>query len=557
MIPCARPVVGKPAGLLAHLLWVGLVGLLVTQGCVTEGPATSGNAPITVRGYLPTPPVSLSFIGKAGDMASEIFAVQVTDSLVQFDADLVLQPRLAESWQFSEDRKTVTFKLRRGVRWHDGEPVTAHDVVYTAQLVAEPTLENRSYGMQFAADQVTISALDDYTLEARYAEATPEVLESWRLPILPRHSASRDTVPGDGQPHRLLEGEFVRHPIGCGPFRFVSFEPDREIVLEANDDYWDGRPAIDRLVFKIIPEERTAYQALLAGDIDVLSTSPDLWRESRESDQAERLEAFVYYRLNVWQISWNQDGSNPFFDDPRVRKALLLALDRDEFNAAMMDGLGRPGATIYHPETVWAAPDVKPLPYDPEQARRLLDEAGWVDRDGDGIREKDGRPFVFNHLTPASPFKLVDHMAAWEQESWAKVGVSATIEKLEWRALQERRNTHRYEAASWSVAFSASPDLWDMLHSSARGEGWNFGGLADTEVDRLVSEGRRTFDTESRRKIYHDLQRRLQELQPAACLFHFPSPVLHDKRLQGITPSPMDYWRTTQGPRVWRWTEER
>jgi peptide/nickel transport system substrate-binding protein len=520
--------------------------LALAAGCSGE-PVEPQTETIVVRANLQDDPASLSLIGKT-DRSAEILAVQLTDSLVQYDSKLNLLPRVAESWEFSDDRLTLTFHLRPGVRWHDGSPVTAEDVVFTVHKVMDPAVENRPWAPEFK-DLLSIEAPDERTVVARYGVATPDVLEAWRLPLIPKHLAAMD--------EDLLTGEFSRHPVGCGPFRFVRYRPGQEIVLEANDDYWDGRPAVDRLVMKIYPDQRTAYQALLAGDLDITVLTSPLWVEARASSEADRFDGFVYTLFSTWIVFWNQDGSNPYFTDPGVRKAMVLALDRESFIASVVHGHARPGATTYHPDTIWYDRSVRPLPYDPDEAARLLAEAGWRDRDGDGVLDKDGRPFEFTLLIPASTQQLNDQIAVWQQQSWSEIGIKAEIEKLEWQAFRKRRNSRQFHAASHSLTFSANPDHYELYHSSARGEGFNFSGLADPGIDRLVEQGRRTFDFEARREIYHQLQRLLQEAEPITCLFYFSSPVIHDKRLHGVAPSPLDFWRTAEGARVWRWIEER
>jgi peptide/nickel transport system substrate-binding protein len=235
---------------------------------------------------------------------------------------------------------------------------------------------------------------------------------------------------------------------------------------------------------------------------------------------------------------------------------MVLALDREAFIDNVAHGLARRGATSYHPDTVWYDDRIEPWPYDPAEASRLLDEAGWRDSDGDGVLDKNGRPFKFTLLINVSRQQLNDHIAAWQQQSWAEIGIVAEIERLEWQAFRERRNAGKFGAASFSLTFTSDPDHFGLYHSSAADGGYNFGGLADPEIDRLVEEGRRTFDFETRLDIYHRLQQLLHEKQPVTCLFYFASPVIHDRRLQGVVPSPVDYWRTTQGARLWRWVEE-
>jgi peptide/nickel transport system substrate-binding protein len=531
---------------------LGCAILLAIAGCVACGGAATdepGGGPTdvkTVRILLSADPASLSILGKLDGNADRL-NLQLTDSLVQYDAGLRLQPRVAESWEVSDDRKTVTFHLRDGVRWHDGTPVTADDVVFTVEKVREPAVENKTYGPLFR-DVESIEALDPSTVRVHYTKTTPDFLESWCVPLVPRHLA--------GVEEDLLTSEFARHPIGCGPFRFVSYRRGQEIVLEANDDYWDGRPQIDRLVFKIYPDQRTAYQALIIGDLDMMKVSPELWNEARQSEAGARLNAIVYSNLAVWPVIWNQDGSNPFFVDVRVRKALVHALDRDEFVEKVAHGLANPGITTYHPESPWADASLKPREYDRERAERLLDEAGWRDRDGDGIRDREGRPFRFTLLTPNSSFQLVQQIAVWQQDAWKQIGVHAEIERMEWQAFRERRNAGNFEAVSFLLRFTPNPDQFDLYHSSATETGFNFYGLNDAEIDRLVELGRATFDQEERVAIYGQLQQALYEREPITCTFNFASPVLYDRRLSGVTASPLGVLLTTEGPRLWRWTDD-
>ncbi len=524
--------------------------LLLLAGCAGDpaerGSGSGADGPVTVRALMNKDPASVSLIGKT-DRNADTLAVQITDSLVQYDSQLVFVPRLAESWSFSDDHRSVTFKLRPGVRWHDGQELTSADVAFTLQLVRRPEVENRTYAPLFA-DMESVTTPDPLTVVVRFSRADPDILDAFRVPIVPAHRIDLD---GD-----FLTGEFARHPIGCGPFRFVSYRPGEEIVLEANDDYWDGRPFIDRLVFRIFPEHATAYQAMLKGDLDTMVAVPELYRQALEADTAGRLAGLVFYRLSVWQIIWNLDGSNPFFDDVRVRKAMILATDRDSFNRSVVHGLGRLPASIYHQELPWHDPDLLPLPYDPDAARELLEQAGWLDRDGDGVRERSGRELEFTLMIIASSQKLNDHMAAWLQQSWAEVGARVQIEKLEWLQFRERRNSHQFMAAMGGVGLTTNPGMYPLYHSEAVDQ-MNYGRFADAEVDHLIESSRRIFDPAERQRSVRQLERRLFELQPAAWLFNFPSPLLHDRRLQGIRTSPVGHWATSEGPRLWRWSETR
>jgi len=507
--------------------------------------ACSGDKPRdnTVRALLSADPASLSLLGKM-DLNTELLAAQITDSLVQYDAHLALVPRVAESWQVAEDRRTVTFRLRDGVRWHDGRPVEAEDVVFSVHAAQRPATENKTYAT-LLADIESVTATDARTLEVHYKTLSPDFLEAWRLPLLPRHLAGAD--------EDLLTGEFGQHPIGCGPFRFVSYRVGQEIVLDANAAYWDGPPELDRLVLKIYPDQRTGFQALLLGELDLMRVSADLWLEARETEDGARLGSFVYWPLTVWPVMWNLEN-NPFFGDARVRRALVHALDREEFAEVVAHAQARPAVTTYHPDTEWADAALKPRTHDPELAARLLEEAGWTDADGDGVREKDGRPFRFTLLVPDSSMQLVQQIVVWQQHSWAAIGVAAEIERLEWQAFRERRDAGEFEAASFNISLTPSPDQSDLYHSSARETGYNVYGLRDPIVDRLCESGRAEFDRDKRREIYRELQRILHEQEYISAMFHFASPILHDAGLSGLAASPIGLWVTADGPRRWRWT---
>ena len=522
---------------------LSVLATLICLHCGQQPPAS--HRLNRVRVLMTNEPKSLSLIGKT-DRNAEIVASQIADGLLQYNADLTIQPALAESWEFSEDQRSITFHLRAGVRWHDGTPFNAEDVVYTVNLIRDPATENRSFGPKFGS-LVSITAIDELSVTAVFDQASPDILHAWWFPIIPQHLVE----PGKG----IIEGTFKYHPIGTGPFRFLSYTPGVEIVLEANDDHWAGRPVIDQLAFKFYPEQRTAYQELLAGNLDLAPVTYDLYEEARNSPDTDHIDAIMYSRFSVWQLALNQDGSNPFFGDPRVRIALVQALDRESFIANVLFDAARPGITSYHPDTVWADPSIAPWPYDQAAAKRLLDEAGWQDTDGDGIRDKDGQPFRFTLMISASSQKIVDYMAAWEQESWRALGLDVEIEKLEWLAFREKRNAHQFDALSAGFTFGPEPDQTELYHSSSREHGFNFFGLDDPEIDRLLEAGTSTFDDAARIAIYHELQRRLHETEPLTCLFYFSTPVLFDRELKGITPSPRDIYRISTGPRLWHWAD--
>jgi peptide/nickel transport system substrate-binding protein len=493
--------------------------------------------------HITQDPASLSLIGKT-DLNTEVVAMRLTDALVQYDEQLVLQPLLAESWAFSEEDRTITFKLRDGVRWHDGEPLTSADVLFTIDKLRDPETENRTWAPEFRG-LIRLEAPDDTTVVATYSEIEADALSGWRTPILPAHIVGRD--------EDLFNGDFARHPVGCGPFKFVSYVRGQEIVLEANDDYWGGRPQIDRLEIKIFADQQTAFQALLTGDLHIMVMSSNLWRQLDESADAERFVRTRYKRYAAWVLGWNQ--RTPYFDDARVRRALVHALDRRTFIDNVVDGMAHLGATTFPPASTWADPTLEPLRFDPAEARRLLDEAGWIDTDGDGVRERDGVRFSITLLVSKGPQQLTEWMAAWQQQSWAEVGVETTIDQLEFQTFRERRKERAFHVLGQSFHFT-NPDMSGLYHSNEAEGGYNFWGVNDPEIDALLDLVRTTIEPEARRAAMFRLQRLLDERQPVTALFFFDAPLVYDKRLLGVRPSPLGYANTIHGPREWRWSDE-
>lgn len=526
-----------------RVLWLSVAASAALLACT----AGTGRKDNDVRVAISASPQSLSLIGNT-DMTSSQIASIISDGLVAYDAEGRYVPMVARAWELASDGKTLTLRLRDGVTWHDGQRVTSRDVAYTVQKVREPATLSRAWASAFANID-SIETPDDLTVIAHYTTTYADALEPWRVPLVPEHLASKDD--------NFLQGAFAHHPIGCGPFRFVSHDPGQNVVVAAFDRYWGGRPPIDRIVFKISTAERTSYESLLLGQLDMLTVSPDLWRDSLTAPAAARLSRFVYYRLTAWKIDWNQDASTPFFHDKRVRRALLMALDRERFASSVVAGLGRPGVSSYPPGTPWADPSIVAVPFDPVESGRLLDEAGWKIPSGGGLRRKDGVPFQFTLLFPAGSQEMADRSAAWMQQSLAEIGVGMKIEKIANDAFQQRRKTHVFQAAMASIAFDQTPDRFDLYHSSANQSGFNYGSFSDAEVDRLLEDGRTTVDPTARRAIYNRLQQRIHDLQPIAFLFQFAQPVLHDSELQGVVPSAVGLYQFMPGPRAWHWSSTR
>ncbi len=440
----------------------------------------------------------------AQDSASSEINGFVFNGLLKYDKDLILVGDLAESWEVKEGaRPEITFTLRPGVRWHDGRPFTAEDVRFTYQTIMDEktnTVRRSDYEL---VDRLEV--LDARHLRVIYKEPFSPGLSSWTIGIIPRHllaGSDINTTP------------FNRRPVGTGPFKFAEWVSDEKIALTANPDYFEGRPLLDRIIYRIIPETSLSEIELLTGGIDLFSTYPHQYqRMSRDP----RLTLYRYPSLGYTYVGYNQNSV--LFQDRRVRQALTMAINREEMITFILFGLGRQ-ATGPFPGHLWYAdPKVTPWPFDPERARRYLKEAGWEDRDGDGILEKDGKPFRFTLITNSGNEVRKD-VGVLIQRYWRDLGIDVKLEMYEWSVfLKNFINPRHFDACILGWSLGVDPDAYNIWHSKQIKDGFNFIGYRNPVADRLWEAGRREYQPDKRRQIYYQLQALLAEDQPYTFLF--------------------------------------
>ncbi|GAB4248922.1 MULTISPECIES: peptide-binding protein [Deferrisoma] len=470
----------------------------------------------------------------ATDSASHSVAGLIYNGLVKYDGEYNVVGDLAESWEVSEDNLTITFYLKKGVRFHDGAPLTARDVEFTYRVTMDPNTLTAYRGDFEPVDSVEV--LDDHTLRVRYKEPFAPALISWGAAVLPRH---------------LLEGkdintsELGRHPVGTGPFRFVEWTTGQRIVLERNPDYFDvdpdtgmRLPYFDRYVFRIIPDLGVQFNELLAGKIDMMGLKPLQWVRQTDSERFRSQYNKYKYLANAYTyLGYNLE--KPMFQDVRVRRALTHAIDKNEIVEGVLLGLGVPATGPYKPGTWVYNPDVPKYPYDPERAKALLAEAGWTDTDGDGVLDKDGRPFRFTVLTNQGNDQRLKTAEIIQQRLKA-VGVEIEIRVLEWAAfINEFVKPGKFDAVILGWTITQDPDLYDVWHSSkAVPGGLNHTHYRNPEVDDLLVRARKTFDREERKRLYDRFQEILAEDQPYTFLYVPYALVAVSNRVHGIRPAP-------------------
>jgi len=463
----------------------------------------------------------------ASDSASSSINGLVYNGLVRYDKNLQLEGELAESWEISPDNLTITFHLRPGVTFHDGTPLTSADVLFTYQVYIDPktpTAYAESYKQVARAE-----APDPLTFRVSYAKPYAPALESWGVPILPKHLlAGKD----------ITKSPLSRSPIGTGPYRFVDWKAGEKLVLEANPDYFEGRPYIKRVVYRVIPDSSTQFLELQSGSLDFMGLTPIQYQTQTDTPAfTRRFNKYRYLTFSYTYLGYNL--RRPMFQDKRVRQALSYAINKQEIVDGVLLGLGQPATGPYKPDSWVYNPNVQRYPYDPGQAKALLAEAGWRDSDGDGILDKDGQPFAFTIVTNQGN-DLRTKSGEIIQRRFREVGIDVKLRVIEWASfLKEFINPGNFDATILGWSTGPEPDQYDIWHSSKTGpRELNFIAFRNAEADRLLEEGRRTFDQAERKRIYDRFQEILAEEQPYTFLYVGEALPAVAKRFRGIEPAP-------------------
>lgn len=443
------------------------------------------------------------------------------------------EPRLAERWDISDDKLTFTFYLRKGVRWHDGEPFSADDVIFTFDKLFDThckTISMRSFLEPIERYEKLDAHTVRFTLRKRYWYAFDAIAEIF---IYPKHVFEG----GDFNTHPAN-----RAPVGTGRYRFGHWKTGDEIVLVRNDGYYGRKAYLDKLVFKYAPDPTVRAQLLQRGELDVAErVSPEQWARLAE----EPAIAAAFWRLRhvpdgVQWIGWNQ--SRPMFRDARVRRALTMLIDRGDIVQNLRLGLDMPAASWFYPGSKQYNTKLAPLPYDPKRAIELLEQAGWKDTNANGTRDKDGVELALTFLYPAGN-PLYEQLASLMQNDFGKVGIAVETSRLEWAVYTERLRKHEFDACSLVWKLEPRSDPWQIWHSSSIGGGSNWVSFRNVEADRLMQAAREEFDVERRAALYHRFSEILHQEQPYTLLFNRYNLSLVSKRFGGVYSTPYGLFR--------------
>ncbi|MCK5411912.1 MAG: hypothetical protein KAJ67_07445 [Gemmatimonadetes bacterium] len=432
--------------------------------------------------------------------------------MATFDDAGKIIPNLARSWEHSEDYRTWTYHLRTDVLWHDGVPVTAHDVGFSMALMARPDI-----GYYGPLESVAVH--DDSTITIR--SQRPQEVDWWTV-FYPKHLLQ------ELDPASFMEWEFWTRPVGNGPFRYVRHEPRTLWEMEANPAYYAGKPAIDRLRIKFGGGE--ALPELLSGQVDAATY---VRREDIPQLEAD-LRFDVYYLVSpgvewIEGIFWNL--KHPFLGEPAVRRALTLAVDRRELRQLQrIPGELPTFDGFFTGRQFWTGNLPDPLPYDPSEAKRLLEARGWLDRDGNGVRERGGREARFTALVGgggSGQTYSYGQAAVYVQAALREVGVAMDIQRLE-SGLHQRLLRGDFDAAFRRIL--QLPRGLRIFFREDSGPGWT-----DPAMIELVEAARQTRDPAAQDSLYTAMYRIVASWLPLTLLSPEVLWFVASERIKGLS----------------------
>lgn len=511
--------------------WAGVV---LAAGILAGAGPAAGQGRTVIYGSIAEPQALNPLM--APDVVSKQINEMLFAGLVAFGEGQVLQPKLATAWEVSGDGLTWTFHLRKDVRWHDGRELTAEDVKFTYDQILDPKSAMRLARSDYL-NLKRVEVVDKHTVRFLLDAPFAPFLSTLVVGIVPKHVLA-------GQDLRTTP--FNRRPVGNGPFKVKAWDAAQKVVLEAHPEYFGGRPGLDGIIWKVVPDSNVLTIQLESGEVHVapVINAADVPRLARNPRLrlSETLGFNTYLGLNL---------ANPLFADGRVRRALAQGIDREAIIEKIMDGRAVPATSDLLPGTWAHNPQVRRYPYRPAEAKALLAQAGW--RPGpDGVLVKDGQRLRFTLLTNAGD-KNRERIILVARQQWGALGVEVEPQFLELNTfIRERVLKRQYEAMLIGSSVPLDPDfLYRRYHTKSipMEVGHNFLNYRNAEVDALLDRGRATADVDARRRAYFRVQEILADEVATLPLYHPKVTYGAAAGLAGLAPIPTNlFWNTE------RWT---
>lgn len=448
--------------------------------------------------------------------------------LIYLDRNLQPIPGLADSWDISDDGLTYRFELNEKATFSDGTPVRASDVVFTLARIIDPASESvQTAGSFDTLDMTKTKAVDEHTVDVVFKQPLATQLVRFNdVLVIPEHVYSTGNFRND----------WSARAVGSGPYELVRRVPGKEVVIQRRKSYWAERPHIQTIVFKLVADHGTAFNALKRGEIDETTIPSDTWMRERNNPQLARTIDFQrFYTLSYNYIAWN--NRNPLLSDKRVRRAMSMCIPIDAVIQDIYHGTARAMSGPFTPDEWAYNPTVPVIRYDPDGAKALLATAGWTDHNADGVLDKDGKPFRFELLIMVGS-ATANQIAQMTQSELKKIGVQVDIVTMDGAMAIQRILKGNYQAAYLAWELDSDPDPYALFHSSQTpGHGNNFVYYANPEADRLMETARRELDFTKRKDLYWQLHQVLADDQPYTWVIQVSAKWGLSKRLRNVQPS--------------------
>jgi peptide/nickel transport system substrate-binding protein len=474
-------------------------------------------------------PRTLNRISSDNDIYSGWITVpNIHEPLLVYDFDeLKLKPHLAENYRVSDDGLEVTFRLRDDIYFSDGEMVTADDVIFTYETILNPEMDAANLA-ELYEDVDRVVKVDErmvkFYMKRPYVRA-PEILAFWDVGIYPEHIYGFDDAKEFNSRHT--------NPVGSGPYLFEKWDVGREIVLRRNENYWAPKPKLEKVIYKFIPNTVAAIQALRSHKVDIVIPEPEQFVDlAGEKGFTKEFRCLSYWSPGVpfFFIGWNQETL--LFGDKKVRLAMTHLVNRRQIVERLLEGCGEVTSGPFFIKGGRGNTDIESWPYDLQEAKKLLEEAGWIDSDGDGLRDKRGVPFRFRLMYSASS-TLYNRVVKLVKDDAARAGVEVIAEPLEWSIVAGKLGERDFEAVLMGWTGGIVEDFYRIFHSSQiAGRGSNYVGFRNSEADALMEEIRVTLEEGQMTRLCRRLHQILHEQQPYTFLFTRPALRLVDRRFK-------------------------
>ncbi|MFA5422643.1 MAG: peptide-binding protein [Phycisphaerae bacterium] len=488
-------------------------------------------------------PKTLNQISVERDIYSKWMTVPyIFEPLLMYDFnDLTMRPWLAESYEISDDGLEIIYHLRDDIFFSDGEPITADDVIFTYETIINPKIDAADLANLFNNVE-RAEKIDERTVRFVLKWAYFKSLENtslWDIGVYPKHIYQY----ADERQFNMN----ISNPLGSGPYVFEKWESGNEIVLRRNENYWGERPKLDKSVFKFITNAVAAVQAIKSHKVDMIIPEPDQFAELAADEKFnEEFRCLSYWNPGApfYYMGWNCD--TPFFSDKKVRLAMTHIVDREQMMDKLLKGYGQIITGPYFIKGEQNDASIEPWPYDPKRAAELLDEAGWVDTDGDGVRDKDGTAFRFKFLY-SNDSVFYQRLAKLFKDEAAKVGIEVIPDPYEWSVVIGKITDRDFESMVMGWGGDILEDDYQLFHSSQIGNrGSNYVGYRSAEMDELLERIRRTMDVGHRNELCHRVHRILHDEQPYTFLYARPTFRAIDRRFENVKVYKL-------GLKYWEW----